>query len=255
MNLGDVMKKYSNNLESKFEVKNEAQDGAASIYIEGAIGGIFSSASAVEIRRQVNSIEKDQINVHINSPGGDVFDGVAIHNLLKNHKAEIIVYVDGIAASAASVIAMAGDKIIMPRNTMMMIHNASTFGFGNAKAFKKLANDLEKVDSGPVLQSYTSRFVGEQGELQNLLDDETFLTADECYSLGFADEVAEEIELEETSEPEGAKENILAKYAAQQDKANGNQQLQNNPQSEGKHTDKQTNVAKIFQNFFDAFNR
>ncbi|WP_369404749.1 head maturation protease, ClpP-related [Piscibacillus salipiscarius] len=180
------------------------------------MGGWFSETSAREIRRKINAIEADDIHVHINSPGGDVFDSVAIHNQLKKHRANVTIHIDGLAASGASVIAMAGDHIEMPGNAMMMIHNAWTFAAGNAKKLRKIADDLSKIDAGPVKASYLNRFVGEEKELIKLLEEETFLTAEECLAFGFADEIVEDIELEEeTQEEESAKNQLLAKYAAQ----------------------------------------
>jgi ATP-dependent Clp protease protease subunit len=85
------------------------------------------------------------LNVYINSGGGDVFAGQAIYSMLKRHNATVNVYVDGLAASIASIIAMAGDKVIMPKNAMLMVHNPWTGGMGNANDFRKLADDLDKI--------------------------------------------------------------------------------------------------------------
>lgn len=208
----------------RFEANEESKE--YTLYIYGSIGGwIFSDNSAQSVRRKLQDVDAETIHVHINSPGGSAFDGVAIGNLLKNHKAEIIVHIDGWAASAASVIAMAGDKVIMPENTMMMIHRASTIEYGNAKVFEKTASDLRKIDTA-LAASYKKRFVGEQSELDQLLDDETFLTADEALAFGFADEITDEIEIKELedlddeteSEPENIKDRLVAKYAAQLNK-------------------------------------
>jgi ATP-dependent Clp protease protease subunit len=89
--------------------------------------------------------EIDTLNIYINSPGGDVFAGQTIYSILKRHKAHKNVYIDGLAASIASVIAMAGNTIFMPKNSMMMIHNPWTIGMGNASEFRKLAEDLDKI--------------------------------------------------------------------------------------------------------------
>ncbi|MBH0159121.1 Clp protease ClpP [Fictibacillus sp. 5RED26] len=182
----------------------------------GSIGkGWYSDISATDVRSQLNSISAKKINIHVNSPGGDVFESIAIHNLLKNHSAEIIIHIDGLAASGASVIAMAGDKIVMPKNTMMMIHKAWTFAAGNSNELRKVADDLEKIDTA-VTESYTSRFVGEKSELEQLLSDETWLTAEECKTFGFCDEISDEIqEPEEKEEEISAKEKFLNKYSNQ----------------------------------------
>ncbi|HDR7621832.1 TPA: Clp protease ClpP [Bacillus mycoides] len=173
----------------------------------------------------------EKIHVHINSGGGSAFDGVAICNQLKQHNAEIIVHIDGWAASAASVIAMAGDKIIMPSNTMMMIHQASTFEYGNADFFEKTARDLRKIDSA-LAASYKKRFVGTDEELKQLLKDETWLTAEEAVALGLADEIADEIEIDDTQEDEeeeiveNFKEDLIAKYTKQPNNQNPKEPIQ-----------------------------
>lgn len=130
----------------------------------------------------------NEIKVYINSPGGDLFAGQAIYSMLKRHKASITVYVDGLAASIASVIAMAGDKIIMPKNSMMMIHNPWTIAMGNAKEFRKLADDMDKMGES-IINVYKDRSGMQWAKIVELLDAETWLTADEAVSYGFADEV------------------------------------------------------------------
>ncbi|PUZ23532.1 hypothetical protein BUY00_01550 [Staphylococcus chromogenes] len=132
-----------------------------------------------------------QITVNINSGGGDVFSGVAIHNMLKSHKAHVTVKIDGLAASIASVIAMAGDKVIIPRNAMLMIHNAWTFAVGNASDLRKQAEDLEKINS-VVINSYLDKNPDiDEDELRSLMDEETWLTAQEAKDFGLVDEIAE----------------------------------------------------------------
>lgn len=132
-----------------------------------------------------------QITVNINSGGGDVFSGVAIHNMLKSHKAHVTVKIDGLAASIASVIAMAGDKVIIPRNSMLMIHNAWTFAVGNASDLRKQAEDLEKINS-VVINSYLDKNPDiDEDKLRSLMDNETWLTAQEAKDLGLVDVIAE----------------------------------------------------------------
>jgi len=136
----------------------------------------------------------ETIKVFINSPGGDVFAGQAIYSMLKRHKAQVHVYIDGLAASIASLIAMAGDKVVMPANTMMMIHNPWTLAVGNANDFRKLADDLDKIRDS-MITAYGSRSALTTEEIKGLLDAETWLTAQECVEYGFADEVEETKEL------------------------------------------------------------
>ncbi|PEE62856.1 peptidase S14 [Bacillus thuringiensis] len=212
----------------RFEAKGENE---YKLTVYGSIGGWFSENNAEAIRRKIQDVKAEKIHVHINSGGGSAFDGVAICNQLKQHSAEIIVHIDGWAASAASVIAMAGDKIIMPSNTMMMIHQASTFEYGNADLFEKTARDLRKIDSA-LAASYKKRFVGTDEELKQLLKDETWLTAEEAVALGLADEIADEIEIDDMQEDEEVevvenfKEDLVAKYMKQPNNQNPKEPIQ-----------------------------
>ncbi|KZD41602.1 Prophage Clp protease-like protein [Bacillus cereus] len=212
----------------RFESKGENE---YKLTVYGSIGGWFSENNAEAVRRKIQDVKAEKIHVHINSGGGSAFDGVAICNQLKQHNAEIIVHIDGWAASAASVIAMAGDKIIMPSNTMMMIHQASTFEYGNADLFEKTARDLRKIDSA-LAASYKKRFVGTDEELKQLLKDETWLTAEEAVALGLADEIADEIEIDDTQEDEEEevveifKEDLVAKYMKQPNNQNPKEPIQ-----------------------------
>lgn len=212
----------------RFEAKGENE---YKLTVYGSIGGWFSENNGEAVRRKIQDVKAEKIHVHINSGGGSAFDGVAICNQLKQHSAEIIVHIDGWAASAASVIAMAGDKIIMPSNTMMMIHQASTFEYGNADLFEKTARDLRKIDSA-LAASYKKRFVGTDEELKQLLKDETWLTAEEAVALGLADEIADEIEIDDTQEDEEVevvenfKEDLVAKYMKQPNNQNPKEPIQ-----------------------------
>ncbi|MEV7211455.1 head maturation protease, ClpP-related, partial [Streptomyces sp. NPDC093554] len=130
--------------------------------------------------------------LHVNSPGGSVFEGIAIYNMLKRHKAKVNVYVDALAASIASVIAMAGDTIYMPKNSMLMIHNPWTWTEGNATELRKAADDLDRIGNSSK-QTYLQK-AGEKltdEKLQEMLDAETWLSADEAYEYGLCDVVEE----------------------------------------------------------------
>lgn len=133
----------------------------------------------------------DQVNVHINSPGGSVFAGQAIHNILKDHPANITVHIDGLAASIASVIAMAGNKIIMPPGAMMMIHNPLVGMYGSymASEMRKTADFLDKTKES-LVATYTSRQTKKsKDEIVALMDAETWFTAQDAFDNGFADEI------------------------------------------------------------------
>ncbi|MDZ5712246.1 head maturation protease, ClpP-related [Jeotgalibacillus haloalkalitolerans] len=221
----------------KPEFKTAVNGNEATLYIYGDIGESWwdDSVSANEVKDFLNGTNANVIHVHINSLGGDAFDGVAIHNQLKSHKAKIIVHVDGIAASAASVIAMAGDEINMPATSMLMIHNAWTFAYGNARELRKVAEDLDKI-SHSVSEAYMTRFVGTREELNQLLDQEEFLTAEEAIAFGLADEVIEEAE--ETSREPGVavKTSLLAKYAAKAKQTDDADLPEENPPAEQPQT-------------------
>src|SRR5699024_5244502 len=133
--------------------------------------------------------EDENITLEINSYGGDVFLGIDLMNTLRSHQGKVTVIVTGIAASAASVIAMGADEIKMYSNTQMMIHNAWTFAMGNAKELRKVADDLESIGES-VLASYTHRV--DADTVSNLLDEETYMSAKKAKELGFIDEIVDD---------------------------------------------------------------
>lgn len=142
------------------------------------------------IKDQLNAMgDVDEIVVNINSNGGDVFSGVAIYNMLRRHDAHIIVNIDGLAASIASVIAMAGDKVNMPGNAMLMVHNAWTEIAGDSNTFKKQADSLERINS-VVFNSYVDKSPDiDHALLQQYMDDETWFSAKEAKDLGLIDNI------------------------------------------------------------------
>ncbi|MDF2820193.1 MAG: Clp protease family protein [Clostridiales bacterium] len=184
-----------------WELKQAAEPNVLDMYIYGDVKGdgydwwtdekITSETSASHFREELAKYPNVmQINVYINSYGGSVFEGTAIYSQLKRHTAQKTVYVDGFACSVASVIAMAGDKIIMPRNTMMMIHNALNCVCGNSKELRKAADDLDTIMDGN-RQAYLQKSNGKISEekLIELLENETWLTAQQCLDYGFCDEI------------------------------------------------------------------
>lgn len=125
------------------------------------------------------------INLSINSGGGSVFDGIAIYNMLKSHKATVNVYVEGLAASIASVIAMAGDTITMRSGSMMMVHMPLTLSQGNAEEMRKTADTLEKTGDS-IVDIYSERTGIPSDEIRNIMNDETWLSAEEAVEQGWA---------------------------------------------------------------------
>jgi ATP-dependent Clp protease protease subunit len=143
-----------------------------------------------EFKNQMDALgEIDTLNVYINSGGGSVFAAMAMVSMLKRHKAEKTVYVDGIAASAASFFVGAG-KVKMPSNAMIMIHNPMTIGIGNANDFRKLADDMDKIRES-MLAIYEEKTALTHDEIIAMLDAETWMTAAEALEYGFADEIEE----------------------------------------------------------------
>lgn len=162
-----------------------------------------------------DNLDAKEIRVYINSAGGSVFEGMAIYSQLKRHKAHKTVIVDGFACSIASVIAMAGDTVIMPETAVMMIHNPWTVTIGNAAALRKEADDLDKLAES-MRQAYLGKAGDklDEGKLIEMLDAETYLTAKECIELGLADAHAEE-----EPEPEEPQEKAEARARVEQAKA------------------------------------
>lgn len=172
--------------------KNAAKN-SAEITIYGTIGSSWwdESISANQFAKDLKALGDDieEITVRLNSGGGSVFDGLAIRSLLKNHKATVTVRVDGWAASIASIIAMAGDKIIMAKGSMMMVHNpATSLWGGEAKDFREVADFLDKVRDS-LLTVYADRTGLSADELIEMMDAETWMSAEEAVEKGFADEV------------------------------------------------------------------
>lgn len=134
----------------------------------------------------------EQINVYINSYGGSVFEGTAIYNQLRRHAAHKTVYVDGFACSIASVIAMAGDEVVMPRNALMMIHNMWMAAMGNAAELRKAADDLDVINAaGRAAYLLKAGDRLDEKRLAEMMDEETWLTAAQCIELGLADRYAD----------------------------------------------------------------
>lgn len=191
-------------------VKNK-ETAKPQIHIQGFIGSswFFSGNTDKGIKQILDDLgEKEEIDVVINSNGGDVFQGIAIGNLLKANKAKVNVIINGIAASAASIIAMAGDTVQIYSNAQLMIHRASTFESGNVDDFLRVANQLDSIDKS-VKASYKKRFNGSEDELQDLLVAETFMDAETALSYGLVDEIVEETSSEDVDEDAEEKMNEI----------------------------------------------
>lgn len=188
-----------------WELKQAAdRSGVLQLYIYGDVEGgyrdwwtgeyIDSDTSAEHFRQALaEHADVTEIEIYINSYGGEVFEGTAIYNQLRRHPAHKTVYIDGFACSIASVIAMAGDEVVMPRNTLMMIHNMWMGCWGNAAELRKAADDLDVINAAG-RQAYLQKAGDKLSEekLAALMDAETWLTAADCIELGLADRFADE---------------------------------------------------------------
>lgn len=172
-----------------WEFKNEA--GRSELYLYGEISTESwwgDEVTPKDFKRDLDECS-GPLDVHINSGGGEVFAGQAIYNMLKRYDGgDVTVYIDGLAASIASVIAMAGDRIVMPENAMLMIHNAWTYVVGNCGDLRRMADELEKLD-GVIAGVYVSRSGADPQTIADMMADETWFTAAEALEAGLVDEV------------------------------------------------------------------
>lgn len=177
---------------SKFWNWNVEASGENELIIDGVIASeswFDDEVTPKQFRDELKQ-HSGNITVRINSPGGDVFAGIAIYNMLNEHEGEVTIKIDGIAASIASLIAMAGDKIVMLPGSMMMVHNPWTFAAGNADDLEQVVESLKKC-SESMLPIYVARTGQEESKVKELLKAETWMTAQDAVELGFADEAIE----------------------------------------------------------------
>ena len=170
-----------------FSVTNKAAEGLTAstsiVRIYDEIG--FWGISPTDILDMIDGIEGDEIELRVNSPGGNVFDGITILTSLMALKKPIHGFVDGMAASIASVLLMAADDITMPENTRLMIHNPQVFAGGDAREFRKTAETLDMVKSD-IIATYRRHATISSGTISALMDDETFISAKAAVDQGFA---------------------------------------------------------------------
>jgi ATP-dependent Clp protease protease subunit len=168
--------------------------GAAEIYVyedvgESWFGGVTAKQFAADLKA-LGAVET--IDVRINSGGGDVFDGLAIYRQLVEHQARVVAHVDGLAASIASVIAMAGDEIRISESGFMMIHDAWGIEIGDAAAMRKMADMLETTSSA-ITDVYAARTRAERTQLRTWMEAETWFTGAEAVDAGLADVMDENL--------------------------------------------------------------
>ncbi|MFJ8100240.1 head maturation protease, ClpP-related [Lysinibacillus sp. NPDC096212] len=186
------------------------------IVIYGDIGESwwYDSISASDIDSLLKDVTTDNITVRINSPGGDAFDGITIYNRLKDHNAEVKIIVDGWACSAASIIAMAADELVMNTGSMLMIHEASTGIWGTKKDLEKEAELLSKLDKS-LVDIYMTKAIVEREEIEQMVNNETWFTADEAIAIGFAaTSIVEDVTDDDKTktDAEAFKNSVLARF-------------------------------------------
>lgn len=178
-------------MKSWYTIRARASGTEVQIYDEIGAYGISAKGFLAEL----GALPDDAaVDLRLNSPGGSVFDAVAIYNALKRHAGYITVWIDGIAASAASYIAMAGDTIIMPENAFLMIHDPSGLVMGTAEDMRSTAEALDKV-KGSLIQGYAAKSGKADDEIASLMAAETWLDAKDALNLGFIDRIAEPVKL------------------------------------------------------------
>lgn len=168
----------------------ETSGKEADIYIFGDITSwewFENDVSSYTLSKEIQALDPDieVINVHINSYGGEVAEGLAIYNMLRNHKAKVRTYCDGFACSIASVIFMAGDERIMGNASLLMVHNAWMWTYGNANQLRKDADDLDKITQASI-EAYKVHVNITEEEIKELLDNEIWLLPSEALEMGFA---------------------------------------------------------------------
>jgi ATP-dependent Clp protease protease subunit len=178
----------------RFDVKASADE--ADVYLYDAIvddeataewwGGVAPESFV----KALSEIDAAVINLRINSPGGSVFAARAIEQALREHPARVVAHIDGLAASAATFVAMAADEVVMNKGALFMIHRAWTIAYGNADDLVATAELLEKID-GTLVQTYVDRTGKEAGQVADWMKAETWFTAQEAVDAGFADRIAE----------------------------------------------------------------
>lgn len=176
-------------------------DDPNTVTIFDVIGEDFWSGGGFTAKRMagaLRSIGKNPVTVKINSPGGDMFEGIAIYNLLREHPAKVTVDVMGWAASAASIIAMAGDEIRMGLGTFMMVHNAWGMVVGNRHDMRDAADLFEGFDAA-IVDIYAARAKIDRKQIEKLMDAETFMGPSEAVEKGFADAIANDLKADDAS--------------------------------------------------------
>lgn len=177
--------------EKWYNIQNKAGE-TADIYIFDEIGTY--GVTAQDFISEIKGLKDMPINLRINSLGGDVFDGMAMYNVIKRREAKTTVYIEGIAASIATIIALGADEVIMAENSLFMIHNAWGGTSGEAKDMRKTAETLDKITS-ELTDIYVKKTGLSYDTLAEMMDEESWLNAEEAFALGFIDTISDSIKV------------------------------------------------------------
>jgi ATP-dependent Clp protease protease subunit len=178
-------------MNSWYTIRAESKGAEVVIYDEIGAYGVSAKGFLAELGALPDGTP---LALRLNSPGGSVFDAVAIYNAIKRHSGTVTVWIDGIAASAASYIAMAGDEVVMPENAFLMIHDPAGMVMGTATDMRAMAEALDKI-KGSLLQGYAAKSGRPQEDIAPLMAAETWLDAKDALDLGFADRIAEPVRI------------------------------------------------------------
>ena len=204
------------------------EEDIANIYIYGDIVSwewLESDVSSYTLAKEIEVLSKtvEQINVFINSYGGEVKEGLAIYNALKRHKAKVTTYCDGFACSAASVVFMAGDERVMSNASLLMIHNAWLYTAGDSNQLRKDADNLETITQASINAYMTCITVSEE-ELKTMMDDETWISAGDALAMGFATSIVND---EQTAVSQSVKRKLIDLLLTMQEDAKAAQAAKN----------------------------
>lgn len=189
----------------KAEFTNSAEVATLKIY---DYVGEYEEVNTENIQNQLDECNGKPLEIYINSYGGEVFEGFAIYNMLRRYTGYKKVYIDGIAASIASVIAMAGNEVIMNKASMLMIHNASGCAFGTFKEMEQVAEALKKINE-VIRDVYKEKTNLDDETLTTLMDNESYLTAQECVDYGFANNIIDDKKDDDETVTNTAKNNFI----------------------------------------------
>lgn len=187
-------------------MKLESDPSKGTITARGMIGDFENAISADDFRTLLSEHSGKDVTIHLNSEGGSVTDGLSIFNAISQHDGEVTVQIDVLAASIATVICCAADKVVMNSNAKYMIHRCWTVAMGNCKDFRKMADTMDMLD-GDIASVYASRTSKPEAELLAMMDDETWLTAEQALEMGFVDSINK---IEKTSPKASVESKIVA---------------------------------------------